>query len=271
MSDLTYVERMMLEQQFRMGSGYVLDFSDRTFRGFVVSTIRLDPDDQMYMVNGTSKANRLRTIWEIEPNHVVGKLIEEMLKLCRREGSSENYDRCAEIATRLKQGAPVDVEALSAGDGGREFDMLVREVKAAIDRREPEAGLDRLHTYTVKFLRSVAGRRGVVVERDKPLHSILGEYVKALRTAGLFETEMTERILKSSIGTLEAFNHIRNERSLAHDNPTLGFDEALLIFNNVCGFIRYVRAIEDRERVKAEREVAARRTPPTPYDDDIPF
>ena len=63
---------------------------------------------------------------------------------------------------------------------------------------------------------------------------------------GLIESEMTLRILKSSISTLEAFNDVRNNRSLAHDNPVLNYDEALLIFNHVAGSIRFLRALESR-------------------------
>ena len=57
---------------------------------------------------------------------------------------------------------------------------------------------------------------------------------------------MTERILKSSISTLEAFNDIRNNKSFAHDNPLLNYDEALLIFNHVASVIRFITELERR-------------------------
>ena len=40
MSDLTSIEKRKLERLFGMGSGYVLDFSNRTFEEFVVETTR---------------------------------------------------------------------------------------------------------------------------------------------------------------------------------------------------------------------------------------
>ena len=58
---------------------------------------------------------------------------------------------------------------------------------------------------------------GIAITRDKPLHSVFGEYVKALRDGSYLESAMTERILKSSISVLEAFNDVRNNKSLAHD------------------------------------------------------
>ena len=55
---------------------------------------------------------------------------------------------------------------------------------------------------------------------------------------------MTERILKSSISVLDAFNDVRNNQSLADDNPVLNRNESLLIFNHVTSAIRFVWALE---------------------------
>ena len=40
---------------------------------------------------------------------------------------------------------------------------------------------------------------------------------------------MTELNLKSSISVLEAFNDVRNNKSLAHDNPILNYAEESLL------------------------------------------
>ena len=121
-------------------------------------------------------------------------------------------------------------------------------------RDELEASLDRLHTFIVKYVRLLCETRGISVDRDKPLHSLFGEYVKHLKQGGHLESEMTARILKSSISTLEAFNDVRNNRSLAHDNPILGYEEALLIFNHVAASARFLRSIH---MATQEREHAA--------------
>ncbi|MDR5763321.1 abortive infection family protein [Caballeronia sp. LZ035] len=57
---------------------------------------------------------------------------------------------------------------------------------------------------------------------------------------------MTDRILRSSISVLEAFNDVRNNRSLAHDNPMLNHSEAVLIFSDIGASIRFIRALEGR-------------------------
>lgn len=77
-------------------------------------------------------------------------------------------------------------------------------------------------------MRTLCEARGITIAREKPLHSLFGEYVKRLREDGQLESEMTARIPGSAISVLEAFNGVRNNRSLAHDNPILNYDESLL-------------------------------------------
>lgn len=77
---------------------------------------------------------------------------------------------------------------------------------------------------------------------------------------------MTARILKSSISILEAFDDVRNNQSLAHDNKLLDYDEALLIFNHVASAVRFLRSLESKLEAGARGQPASQ-----PADDDIPF
>ena len=71
--------------------------------------------------------------------------------------------------------------------------------------------------------------------------------MKFLKQNNMIESEMTERILKSSISIMESFNKVRNDRSFAHDNPVLNYNESILIFNNVASSIRFIQSIEGNE------------------------
>lgn len=247
MADISFNEKKNLERLFQMGGGYVLDFSNRTFEEFVLDSVSISIYDEKYAYDSGSKANRLRAFWSAEPNHIVGKLIADLVDytLMGHEVPRQLQDQCRQIGKRLSGGAAVDgLEAITPEGNDRGFDVLAKAVLDSINRNEPEAGLDRLHTYTVKLIRHMSAKRGIAVDRGKALHSIFGEYVKVLRSAGLVESEMTERILKNSISLLEAFNRVRNEQSLAHDNPTLRFHESILIYTSVCSSIRFLRAIE---------------------------
>src|SRR2546426_1310780 len=89
MSDLTFTEKIKLEKLLRMASGYVLDFSNRTFQGFVADSVSLNIFDSKYDYLSGSKANRLRALWNAEPNHIFGKLIFDLIEYGRQFPSNE--------------------------------------------------------------------------------------------------------------------------------------------------------------------------------------
>lgn len=76
---------------------------------------------------------------------------------------------------------------------------------------------------------------------------------------------MSEKILKYALGTMDAFNHVRNNQSLAHPNEMLNSDEALLIFNHVVAVVNFIEAVE--RRIDRPQPVQAA----TLDDADIPF
>ena len=101
MSNLTYVERRKLEQFLGMGSGYVLDFSNRTLAEFVRESTGRDIYDAAYDYESGSKANRLRAFWQKEENLLVGKLMNDMLDYA--DGTGEQKEVCRLIVARLLQ------------------------------------------------------------------------------------------------------------------------------------------------------------------------
>ncbi len=154
-------------------------------------------------------------------------------------------NECLKIADRLLQSAPVgDTTVISVLSQREEFERLANGVLDSINKNDPESGLDRLHTFTMAFVRSLCEKHRIVVDKDKPLHSIFGEYVKKLKELDLIESPMTERILRSSITVLDFFNDVRNNRSLAHDNPVLNRNESLLIVQHVTSIIRFIWTID---------------------------
>jgi hypothetical protein len=251
LSDLHFMERSRLEKLLGMGSGYVLNFSNRTFQEFIADSVHRDIYCGMYDSGSCSKANLLRKFMGAEPNHVIGKLLSDLVELAKEQSVHREdkalLEECRKIAERLRQGAPVeDLDAISEELIEKDFDVVIKSIRGSLDDNKPEAGLDRLHTFVTKFLRHHCEMRGITVSKDKPLHSLLGEYIKQMKVSGAIETQMTERILKSSIANLEAFNSVRNDHSLAHDNPILNYDESLLIFNNVVSAIKFMQALERR-------------------------
>lgn len=271
MADLSNTEKRKLERLLCMGGGYVLDFSNRTFEEFILDCTGKSIYDSKYENVGGSKANRLRAFWSLEPNYLVAKLLVDLLSYVAEQGVKLDqeplHEDCRRVAQRLAQSAPVpEIEAITPNALEKGFDLLAKSVREAIEKNEPESGLDRLHTFVVKYMRVVCQKHGIGMEKGKPLHSLVGEYVKRLKERCHIESEMTEWILKSSISTLEAFNRVRNDQRFAHDNVVLNYDESLLIFNHVASAIRFIEAVELRIW-NADKQVTSK----SEQEDGIPF
>ena len=99
MSDLTFAEKRKFEQLLGMSSGYVLDFTNRTFAEFVLDSSGCDIFGSRYEYASGSKANRLRAFWQKESNAVVGRLMGDMLDYIGETGP--NVEMCRLIVGRL--------------------------------------------------------------------------------------------------------------------------------------------------------------------------
>lgn len=261
MSNLSSIEKLKLEKLFDMGTGYVIDFSNRTFYEFILENAGIEIYQEKYDYASGSKANRLREFWRKESNYIVGKLTSDLLEYWRTQKLTDLseitpaeqalFDECKKITERLKQDNPAEhIDAIQAYSDDKDFSLLAKSIRESIQKNEPEAALDRLHTFVVKYIRQLCDKHGISYDRDKPLHSLFGGYVKYLRCNDIIESQMTERILKSSISILDAFNGVRNNQSFAHDNPILNYSESILIFNNISGVIRFIESIEEEKPEK---------------------
>ena len=108
MADLSFIEKRKLEKLLRMESGYVLSFSDRTFRDFIVDSVDRDIDSSQYQDDDSnSKAKRLRRFWSSEPNYIVSKLIYDFIEMVKDEDPDKEtlalVEECNQIAGRLSQ------------------------------------------------------------------------------------------------------------------------------------------------------------------------
>jgi hypothetical protein len=113
MSDLSTREKKKLEAYFEMGGGYYLDFSNNSLEAFIAETLDIELYSEKYNQGSGSKANRVRAIWDLEPNHVVSKLIKETIEnddderltnphMNKRDAELKSH--CLQIAQRLESG-----------------------------------------------------------------------------------------------------------------------------------------------------------------------
>lgn len=108
---------MKLEKLLDMSGGYVLAFSNRSFEVFIQENIGINIYDAKYSINGNSKANRMRTLWMMEPNNVVGNLLFRLLEFWKTQKELNNslitlnenklYEDCLLICERLTGNASI--------------------------------------------------------------------------------------------------------------------------------------------------------------------
>jgi hypothetical protein len=110
---LTGVDKLKFETLFSLGSGYVMDFSNPTFGSFVNGSIKEDIFSTKYENYGTSKAKRLKSLWELADDKKVGRLLEELVQYyitnSKLKPNDETFKKpahlpaeCLEIAQRLQ-------------------------------------------------------------------------------------------------------------------------------------------------------------------------
>lgn len=190
----------------------------------------------------------------------MGCLLRDLLKYRRAAGHSyywvsdeqelhESEEECSRIVDRLLGNTGLEnLDALQSDPDDKDFNLLVASIRRSIEQGEPEAALDRLHTYMMKYVRRLCDEHGVAYDRKHPLQSIFGGYVKALANECAVDSGMTERILKSSISVLDSFNSVRNNQSLAHPNPVLNYRESVLILSHIAGLVRFLDDLEEELR-----------------------
>jgi hypothetical protein len=111
LATLTTTEKQVLEKLLQMGSGYVLNFSDRTFGEFFRDDLQIDIYDPKYKYASGSKANRMRGFWQVADDASVGRCIGHLLnyidthidlqRLRREDFSAELIQRGYAISVRL--------------------------------------------------------------------------------------------------------------------------------------------------------------------------
>jgi hypothetical protein maviaA2_03477 len=108
LSSLTDIEKRYLETLFEMDTGYVLDFTDRTFYDFIQNITGVDIHAIKYKIYGSSKAKKLRAFWQTESDVANGRVLKNLLEHYkfnvdsgRVKFNEKIYSECVKITNRL--------------------------------------------------------------------------------------------------------------------------------------------------------------------------
>lgn len=104
MSTLTEVDKRFLENILGMEGGWLLDYNDMTFGQFF-NRHNVDIHGAKYQTYGTSKAKKMRTFWEREPDALVGRALSELLDVyeanCKLNNKAVNSTILSESRKRV--------------------------------------------------------------------------------------------------------------------------------------------------------------------------
>jgi hypothetical protein len=269
MAKLPFRLKNEMEKLFEMESGYVMNFSNASFARFIGEAVNIDIYAGVGYSEYASKANKLRQLIGKESDFVVGKVLNELLFYCKDyKGSSGNLSfyeeqKIEELSalTVKMMGGGIIVELPKAEE--ETLQTLMMDIQNSLSRNQPTLVLDRLHTFSTKYLRQICKNKGIEVTDPKgnfyPLHSLAGMLRKHYETSAEFQSEFTVLAIQNNIQLFEKFNSIRNNQSYAHDNEILRnieADFAVKAMANVLVFIDKVENLKQNNIFKSEDEPA---------------
>lgn len=189
MSTLKAQDRRILEGFLGMSSGYVLNFSDRTFRDFVEEVAGVDINDQRYTGEGGSKANRLRAFWRLESDHLVGELLIALIDYqlsIAQDGASCEYtqaaEECRQIGRRLLAHRPglSPLHERAKVFNAQHLAEQVRRLEASMDK-DPALAIGTAKELVETCCKTILAERGKPVTGTPDVSTLTKETLKELK------------------------------------------------------------------------------------------
>jgi len=264
MSDLKAVEKLKIEKLFGMESGYVLNFSNRTFQNFVLDNAGIDLYEDENCTD--SKANRLRTFWKQESNYVVGNLLKELLEYYRishqeAEQSEQNlWKECLNIAERLIQNNPVQnlktskikeidhsfiqehIEKCDKKINDEDFSGAITNARSLVEtillyiEYKLSEGDKKFNGDLNSLYKNVATKLNLSVDKNKKIDDSLKKII-----SGLFS------IIS---GIAELGNDLGDRHGKANKNYTVERHHAILVVNSAKSFTEFIFSSYEKQNKK---------------------
>jgi hypothetical protein len=211
MSSLSMADRRILERFLGMSGGYVLDFSDQTLGEFVLEAVGLDIHAEKYGTGGTSKANKLRTLWRLEPDQIVGKLLLGLIEYNasindRRDADEEALaEKSRQIAAHLFA-SRLSLDPLMEHARIRNADHLaeqVRRLQASVDT-DPSLAIGTAKELIETCCKTILEERGKSLSGSPEVSTLIKETLRELKLVpeGVPETARGADVVKRLLNNL---------------------------------------------------------------------
>jgi len=197
-----------------MESGYVLNFSDRTFGEFVEEVAGADIHSERYRIQGTSKANKVRAFWKLESDYLVGKLLLALVDYAGSldtipfEGDEALEKRTREIATRLLAGGPSlgDLKDQAKNFNAGHLAEQIRRLEASVET-DPSLAIGTAKELIETCCKTILAERGKPVIGTPDVSTLTKATLKELKLVpeGIAEAARGGDVMKrllSNLGTI---------------------------------------------------------------------
>lgn len=278
MSTLTYVEKERMANFFGIKNGYVFSFLKNGYN-------KTNTRDMIFEATGIdiysnadynmSQERCIRKIWDECDDYSVGKLLKVMLDYydavadwCWGEKEGYDYNQFRELEKRLMQN-PVTLPGATTDT----LELVKKDIERNCTNNTPELAIDRLHTFSTEFFRSLCKKHKISTEDDRgneyPLQSLVGRLKNWYAENHYFDSEFSVVAIQNTINIFDKYNAIRNDQSAAHPNEVLNKAEAMYAVRIVAETLTFIDKIERIKDVEAA-------TPRLPWDDfdtdgELPF
>lgn len=191
MANISIKNQAIMEELFEMNTGYVLNLSNNQFKNLVAKHANIDVyQDSRYTLE-SSKAKKLRKIWEIENDLIVGEITLDLLELReviierKIEYDDTYYDPLAKQALMIKDLANMMIS-------NKEY--LTNDERLMLDISAAESVLDDLIDIGEQVCNNVS-------YNAKSKENIINDYFRdMLRSKGYTEIKDQTRHGVSSSG-----------------------------------------------------------------------
>jgi hypothetical protein len=194
-----------------MSSGYVLNFSDRTFGEFFIDIDNIDIHSDRYAFNGRSKANKLRAFWRRESDSLVGRaliaLIDYWADLNPNPNPEDIYlaDQCRAIANRLLSGSPdlVALKKTAVVFDAKHLAEQIHRIEQSIDA-DPSLAIGTAKELIETCCKTILAARGKTIAGLADVPTLTKETFKELRLIpeGVPDSARGSKVIKRLLSNL---------------------------------------------------------------------
>ena len=228
MSTLEYREKRKLEELFRMGSGYVLGHSDRTFGNLVGEVAGIDIHAEEYCSKGTSKANKFRVFWDKQSDTMVGKVLLELIRECKehRTEDVQLIEECEAIANRLLAGEPnfIDLAEIAGRFDADYLRLQIMRMEEAVEI-DPALAIGTAKELIETCCKTILTERGETFGKDSDMPELTKAVFRQLKMTrddvpdAVEGAESIKRVL-SNLGSISNdLARLRNLYGTGHGKP----------------------------------------------------